>query len=339
MLNKEVQRDKMSSSAKAEVDICCANCGISEVDEVKMEEEGCASKLLRSYSDKCREEHREQDEEECQKQVAKMHDNDLFRQPEKSHLGECLLCFLPMPIDVRKSTFKACCSKLVCLGCLYANGKSNGNFNCPFCREPATNREGNTKRTMERIRANDPAAMRFMGMKLYLEGNYHTAIEYWTNAAELGDVDAHYRLGGSYYKGEGVEKDEEKAVYHYEKAAIGGHPDARHNLAAVEKENGNKERSVNHFIIAANLGNENSMKALWGHYSDKNITKEDLEATLRTHKAAVDAMKSLDRDEAVNFWKIAPLFTPSTSTSPALMRRKDNHSEVEVSTFDVKFKG
>ena len=38
------------------------------------------------------------------------------------------------------------------------------------------------------------------------------------------------------------------------------------------------------------------MKALWGHYSDGNIIKEDLEVTLRTHKAAIDETKSAQRD-------------------------------------------
>ena len=64
------------------------------------------------------------------------------------------------------------------------------------------------------------------------------------------------------------------------------------------------ERSVKHYIIAANLGDEDSMKALWKHYSLGNITKEDLDATLRTHHAAVDATKSAQRDsaEAIFSW-------------------------------------
>jgi len=53
---------------------------------------------------------------------------------------------------------------------------------------------------------------------------------------------------------------------------------------------------VKHFIIAAKLGKERSMKALWRHYSEGNITKDDLEVTLRTHKAAIDEMKSAQRD-------------------------------------------
>ena len=59
------------------------------------------------------------------------------------------------------------------------------------------------------------------------------------------------------------------------------------------------ERAVKHSIIAANLGYEKSMKELWGHYSKGNISKEDLEATLRTHKAAIDEMKSPEREAAV----------------------------------------
>jgi TPR repeat protein len=101
-----------------------------------------------------------------------------------------------------------------------------------------------------------------------------------------------------YQLGEGVEKDEEKAMYHSEEAAIGGHPDARHNLGCYDERNGNTERAVKHFIIAAKLGLEGSMKALWTHYSHGNITKEELEATLRARQAALDAMKSVQRDIA-----------------------------------------
>jgi TPR repeat protein len=101
-----------------------------------------------------------------------------------------------------------------------------------------------------------------------------------------------------YAAGEGVEKDKEKSIYHLERAAIGGHPDARYNLGLEEEENGNKDRAVKHFIINANLGDEGSMKELWKHYKHGNITKEDLDATLRSHQAAIDAMKSEQRDVA-----------------------------------------
>ena len=40
------------------------------------------------------------------------------------------------------------------------------------------------------------------------------------------------------------------------------------------------------------------MKRLWKEYAGGNITKEDLEATLRTHQAAIDATKSPEREAA-----------------------------------------
>ena len=181
---------------------------------------------------------------------------------------------------------------------------SNGNFNCPFCREPPPeDYEEFDKRMMKRIKANDPAALREMGRMRYHKGDWDTAVAYWTKAAELGDAPSHYSLGGMYWKGEGVAKDEEKGVYHYEKAAIAGHPWARNMLGCIEGKHENYERSVKHFIIAANLGSEESMKALWTYYSVGCNTKEDLEATLRTHKAALDEMKSAQRDAADSLFK------------------------------------
>ena len=129
-----------------------------------------------------------------------------------------------------------------------------------------------------------------------IEGDYDGALEYFTKAAELGDSEAHYQLASLYHDGRGVEKNMKKEVYHLEKAAIGGHPGARHNLGYYEWKSGNIERAVKHYVITANLGLEDSMKALWTHYSLGNITKEDLEATLRTHQAAIDEMKGSDRD-------------------------------------------
>jgi TPR repeat protein len=114
----------------------------------------------------------------------------------------------------------------------------------------------------------------------------------------LGDLNAHYKLARLYYEGEGVEKDEKKALHHWVKAAIGGHPIARHSLAVIEMNNGRPERAVKHFIIAANLGDDVSMKALWECYAKGYISKDDLNVTLRTHQAAINATKSPQREAA-----------------------------------------
>jgi len=287
-----------------EADVCCANCGIAPVDDIKLKicDGGCD--LVKYCSDRCQENHREQHEEECKKRKANLRDKELFEQLEESCFGECPLCFLPMPLDHEKSTFFSCCCKLVCNGCEIADEISSGDDRCPFCREPAvTGKEENDKRVMERVKVNDPNALRKMGTRRIQEGDYETSFEYYTKAAELGDTIAHYQLGCMYYSGEGVERDEEKGICHWERAAIGGHHSARHNLACIEERNGNIERSVKHLIIAANLGCEDSMKDLWKHFSAGNITKEELESTLRTHKAAIDATKSAQRDAAETYYQ------------------------------------
>ena len=289
----------MNSTAEVEADasdVVCGWCGVAEVDNIKLEDCGGCD-LVKYCSDNCRGEHRHWHVDDCKKRAAELHDNKLFRQPGGSHLGECTLCFLPMPLDPKKSILLSCCSKIVCDGCIYAH-ESNGGDRCPFCRELVPSTEEYKKRMMKRVKAGDSAALTQMGTYRYEKGDYDTAVEYWTKAAELGDAGAHYQLADSYYYGEGVERDEEKAVYHYEKAAMGGHHLARYNLGCIEHDNGNSERSVKHLIVAANLGHEGSMKKLWTHYSAGNITKEDLEATLRAHKTAIDAMKSPQREAA-----------------------------------------
>jgi TPR repeat protein len=154
------------------------------------------------------------------------------------------------------------------------------------------------KRTQERIEANHPPSLRYMGSKHYNKGDYGAAFEYYTKAAELRNAEAHYRLGYMYMEGEGLEKDEDKAIYHYEKAAIDGHPVARYNLGLHEDYTDRLERAAKHYIIAAKLGDDDAMKALLEAYKQGYITKEDYGATLRAHQAAVDATKSSQREAA-----------------------------------------
>jgi hypothetical protein len=300
----ETKVDEEEEGGVAEADICCANCGAAEVDDIKLEE--CPDcDLVKYCGDKCREDHREQHEEECNKREAELHDKELFTQPDETHEGECPICFLPLPVDPQKSMFWSCCSETICIGCSYTNMISNLHDlvkarSCAFCREPAsTGGEEIRKRLMKRIKANDPVAMYQMGKERYDEGDYDTSFEYFIKAAELGDIGAHFKLGFMYDTGAGVRvRDMGETFYHYEKAAIGGHPYARYNLAGIEEKHGNTVRSAKHLIIAANLGMEAAMKELWSYYSDGSITKEDLDATLRSHQAAVDAMKSEQRDAA-----------------------------------------
>jgi tetratricopeptide (TPR) repeat protein len=289
-----------SSEAEA-ADICCASCGIAEVDDVKLTEcDGCD--LVRYCSDVCQRDHRPEHEEECKERAVELRDEILFNQPEGSHMGDCPICSLPLPIDGEKTTMYTCCCKTVCAGCVYANElrqlKDNAQRVCPFCRHPyEKNEEEIKKNLMKRIAANDPFALCLLGKEHYFKGNYESAFKYYTKAVELGDVDAHYALSVMYSDGQGFVKDEKREKYHLEQAAIAGHACARFNLACYEGRKGRSDRAVKHLIIAASLGDDDAIRKLKECYRDGDVSKEDFAVALRGHHAAVKATKSQQREE------------------------------------------
>jgi hypothetical protein len=109
---------------------------------------------------------------------------------------------------------------------------------------------------------------------------------------------AHFNLSILYHEGKGVEKDYKKKVHHLEEAAIGGHHLARYNLGCHEGNAGKHDRAMRHFIIAANLGCDQSLEEVKKGFQRGLVSKEEYEAALRGHQAAVDATKSQQREEA-----------------------------------------
>ena len=173
---------------------------------------------------------------------------------------------------------------------------------CPFCRHPLPESQDDFEKIcMKRVEVDDPDAMCHMGKTRFHEGDYDGAFEYFSKAAGLGDVDAHYHLSVIYQNGKGVEKNEKKQLHHLEEAVIGGDPKARHNLGAIEWNNGNGERAAKHWIIAAKLGYVNALGNLKILYADGIVSKEDFAAALRSHQAAIDATKSPQRAEALGW--------------------------------------
>ena len=203
----------------------------------------------------------------------------------------------------------SCCSKIICNGCNHANKlreyETRLDQKCLFCREPTSSTDEQLyKRRMKRVEMNDTDALSQEGLEQYKKGNHAKAFEYWKKAADLGDVEAHKRLGNSYHDGLGVEKDIKKEIYHLEEAAIGGHPGARYNLGWHENENGNAERAVKHYVIAATQGEDSSIKMLMKYFKAGYISKEDLASALRAHQTAVDATKSSERNIAEEYKRI-----------------------------------
>jgi len=286
----------------------CASCGIGEVDDIKLKEcDDCD--LVKYCSDTCQKEHKTQHEEACKKRAAELRNELLFKQPERNHLGDCPICYLPLPLDITKSSMTTCCSKIICCGCYVANlvreaKASLGNASCPFCRKlfPLTEEESD-KQNMERVEMNDPVAICHKGAQQMEEGNYTSAFEYWSKAAELGDFEAHFKLAAMYHYGRGVEKDEGNEIHHLEEAAIHGVASARHRLGWYEMSNENSVRAAKHWIIAATQGCDDSMNSMMDMFKGGFVSKEVLAATLRAHQAAADATKSPQRKAAEEYYR------------------------------------
>eukprot|EP00985_Skeletonema_marinoi_P021564 scaffold13283_cov71-Skeletonema_marinoi.AAC.5 len=296
---------QMNNDNTADTSSSCASCGIAAVDDVKLKEcDDCD--LVKYCSDECKQNHKSQHKEACKKRAAELRDELLFSEPESSYLGDCPICMIPLSLDPEKSTMMSCCSKVICDGCSHANKirEASLNSSCPFCRELLpTTMEESEKRRMKRVEVNDPAAMTQWGLEQFVKGNYITAFEHFTTAAGLGDAMAHYQLAGLYQFGRGVEKDKQKEIRHLEQAAIGGHPDARFNLGWNEWNNGNTEKAVQHWIISAAQGQDESIKNLMFAFKEGKGSKDDLAAALRAHQAAVDATKSPHRETAEEYYR------------------------------------
>jgi len=280
----------------------CASCGIAGVDNIKLKR--CNSCYLVRYCGvKCQKAHWRQHKVACKKRAAELREERLFKQPERSDLGDCPICLLPLSDDFEKSSIQSCCYKVICNGCAYASflHGDDGSLEdvCAFCRQPYPESEEEIeKNCMRRIEANDPIAMRQMGGKCCSVGDYRGSIEYFRKAIKLGDFEAHFQLAASYLDGKGVAADMNKAIHHWEEAAMGGNVLARWVLGTQEMRRGKTERAMKHFIIGANLGCDKSLKELKEAFAMGSVKKEELAASLRAHQAAVDATKSPQRDAA-----------------------------------------
>ena len=238
----------------------CANCGKGEEESVTLK--NCvACKTVKYCSRDCQKAHRSQHKKECRKRAAELHDEALFKQPPLPE--DCQICFLLLPSLVSGRSYKACCGKRVCSGCIHAMTKMDGNVDelCPFCRTPApkTNEE-EMEREKKRAEGGDAVAIHNLAC-YYDEGMYDfprdrdKALELWHRAGELGCFGSYYNIGNIYFYGRDVNKNEKKAVHYWELSAMGGDVNiARYNLGIFEMKAGNMERAIKNFAIAVRSG-------------------------------------------------------------------------------------
>jgi len=254
----------------------------------------------------CKKKHRSKHKKKCDRRVAELHEEALFKEHPPNE--ECPICLILMPTNVGQTTFKSCCGKVVCNGCIYAMENSEGKDLCPFCRIPPASSEEEDIQRLKKLMAkgNGDAFDNFGGFYdnglRVLSQDHQKANELYLQSGELGCARGYYNLGISYDRGRGVEMDAKKAKYYYELAAMNGSIPARNNLGCLEHKTGNIKRAMKHFILAALAGHERSLNNVKIGFRSGVVTKDVYASTLRSYQQIQDGMKSDERDKAAEVY-------------------------------------
>ena len=281
----------------------CANCGKEGINL-----NICNKCKEATYCNAaCKKKHRSKHKKQCERRVAELHDQALFREPPPEY-GDCPICFLRMPIMESGRMYYGCCGKMICSGCSCADVYDNhGNIivekSCPFCRTPnPTSEEEMIERLKKRMEVGDTYAFLMMGC-YYSHGRYglpqdsNKALDFFRKAGKFGCNN----IGNAYDYGEGVERDAKMAKQYHELAVMEGCVMARHNLGVTEYDAGNYDRALRHYMIAVRGGFTDALKEIQQLYKDGHATKDQYANALRSHQAYINEIKSDQRDKAAAF--------------------------------------
>lgn len=174
----------------------------------------------------CKKRHRHKHKKECERRVAELHDEKLFKQPPPLE-DDCPICFMRLPSLGSGRVYMSCCGKVICRGCVHAfqsraakARRSKEDNICPFCRTPPARTNGEMdKRYEKRVELNDPNAIRNLACnyalgRYGLPQNMAKACELWHRAGELGNASAYCSIGSAYMFGHGVERNKKKAIHY-----------------------------------------------------------------------------------------------------------------------------
>ena len=217
----------------------------------------------------------------------------------------CKICYLYIGLPFGDhSKLKVCCMTLVCDGCIIASRQRGMGEKCLFCRTTQPADDASTLAMIQtRVDKGDAVAMTHLGHKhcygtTGLTKDVSRAIDLWTEAAELGSLDAHYYLGDTYYHGDGAKEDKPRGIRHLQQAAMGGHVGSRNNLGAVEFYKKNYELALQHWMISAKMGDQTSLNGIKELFMRGHATKAQYAEALQQYRDALEEMKSPQREEA-----------------------------------------
>ena len=94
----------------------CANCGKEVCDDHMNSCNKCNQ--VKYCNAACKKKHRHKHKKDCERRVAELHDEKLFKQPPSKQ--DCSICFLQLPTPYKGSKYYTCCGKTICSGCFNA---------------------------------------------------------------------------------------------------------------------------------------------------------------------------------------------------------------------------
>ncbi len=113
------------------------------------------------------------------------------------------------------------------------------------------------------ISISSPQAFADSAKEAYRNGDYATAFQEWTQAAEAGNADAQFNLAYMYENGQGVHQDLFAAIKWYELAARQNYPTAKAMMNSVRRKiQEENERNILKWLPKADAGDIRSQLAL-----------------------------------------------------------------------------
>lgn len=227
------------------------------------------------------------------KAATENHERALFKQPDPPE--DCAICAQTLPYDHNKVSWRVCCGKRLCQGCMYGIAVENRSTPCPFCRTRAYTSNGEYLTSLQSLyEKGDRNAIcqmgnHFLGGEFGLQRDVEKAINLWKKA---DTPIANHNLAVQY----GETGQARKAVYYYEKAAIQGNILSRFYLGVFE-ESTDTERSMKHFVIAAEAGDDRALSKVKDAYqgNPKKVSKDRFAQVLRNHQKAKSNLQSHQR--------------------------------------------
>ena len=95
--------------------------------------------------------------------------------------------------------------------------------------------------------------------------------------------------------------DKKKGKHYCELSAMGGFAIARYHLGNTEKNAGNMDKALKHYMIAVGFGHDESLTQIKKLFMKGHVTKDEYSKALKAYQEYLGEIKSDQRDAAAAY--------------------------------------